>query len=1057
MNRTDSKVYKYISEDFSLIRYIDMKLSFTELLDLFATGKSDKIDYAYTDCLIVDLKDLIVSKLIDNNSVDSDYDKLKQMYIDIGIDLPESDIRYNMIYNLDLFNYIKNSKFTRLLYLIDPNKDINDLYDLSEINLKYDITEAQVFSYLYDICKENNFDFCQPIEFKYSYKTIIPVSTSSAPQKFIRNRRNFVLILKISRMGYYLYASLIFIETRCIIILPEFLDKLEENIIFDMIGLPLDLYNIDVYNFYKNYAGTNINNYYDDSININLLGQSWIIKTTIDYVKENVFISFPLTWFQKQIKKYIIYDIIDDINITQWHDKNHYESIVNYDENIKYTPTPHIKGEYFIYSYTNQVYVPPPPRTITEIIRNIVIYHINYILPNNVSKSDFTWFDMIEKLCELYITYEPDKHEFLYTEIKRQKADVFFTTALPSELNNLYFSEDMKEFILKSLRKGYVSSKNINKQILLKYQTTDITKDLTYLFVLLGIKIFCDIPTYKYSSYIDQLYYMKHVIQQKVFNKFHYTHSRNIEFFNNPTDMNSRTYDQKLEYIFGKECRPYKFNSNIKLDTCSYPLIDQVVKPTLPIADYYNKNPNELIEDIYTGTTKFDRIIFTDHMLKVIDALISSHDISWETVDKSLSNFMIKRNIPTPGKYGKNNIFECLIILSKINPSYYRIIFTLANDIDFVKYHKSLTDNIFVNNSLLAKIFKSDPNMFSYKGLMMYEHEYFNKITDKCKYCDVERQPHASISPTYINYLLSLHKNSCFSLVSISISDVYGNVEKIKKTDITPCIINPNIHYIIIDCGVYDDGGHANIILVNKITKDILWFEPHGVSSYENVFRNSASEIFRAIGIPVEIYGWNILWMSDLISTLDGPQSLEPEKLNNPEYSAFGGYCLIWCMFVIEYYITNWVIRFPTAPIKNFIDDIMEYILKNSRFDFGGILAVNPTFFIHNFLIKMETNLENIIADKSIVNLPTKIIGNYFIYNMYELSSTIENSLLNIVNLISKSIFKVQSRETKQLISYQTEIKLFENGKEVHSKDTYEDKLKIILTNKDKFLNFKTL
>jgi len=957
---TNHQELEYIadSKNLNIIVYINMKLSFPEILDLFASGQSDKLDYPYVDIFFDDLRSYIDKKLTITPSYTENAISVAQLYKNLGIDVKHRKIYPDTLqykYNVDLANYVKSLepkslKWNRIFYLHfwDSKSIRHFLHPLFNRNH----TILKVFGHLNAFCKENRFALCPPINLKLT-ESMLSTDNHKAPispQKFITSGSNFVLILSISSTENTLYIYLIFYGNKCIIIKPEKLYHINAYYILEIIGLPIELYNIYVYDFYKYYLGTNINRYY--GVDDNLICGSWLSNITIKYCKQNYnYDPFPLVYYQKQIKKQIKYEPFNDIRYTTWNIDTYYNDIVNYDiDDIKYASEPYIAGSYFIFNYTEELYRQEP--------------------------------------------YPPQS-----TTLGKRKIDD---------------------------TEGVSKRKN-------------------------------DIEEYSLSD-ISQIY---------SFNSPKYTHTRDIIFYNDPHALQYKTYLEKYNYITNKIYQPHTINTNINFynPVNADKFLTNLLSNDIDINYYYNNNPIKLIEDVCNGTS--DNYLFTDIKLSLIEGAIRNFSIYPTTINTGLLLFMKNQNINTPNITDVHqNIIQCLTTLSKINLNYYRIIVILSSYYDN-SFNKMLVENSkLFSNDEFTKILENRVEKLSNKVIFLYQTEYFNKNIIKYnnptgKFLPSSTLGYCTAIIKYCNYLALTYKNNCYGTIFIKFDPNYTSLifKTVNRNNITNCILDTTIKYLVVYCVVYYkneyDLGHANIILINKITKDILWFEPHGYSQREYVLRRNASEIFRMLGIPIEIYEWNITWMTDIISSFNGPQALEWYVYKNErKYTIYTGFCMYWCMFIAEYYISKWVSNNENQPIKKFIDDIMNYIIKNSKYNMKGIVAVNPTFLISEYTLNIIEKIHLYECIKEYDNTSKKYIGYYFTYDVNESSSLYKN-ILNTVNLITNSLFSLTSDNETQI--YNSEIKLFHNGKEVNTTDTYEDKLKIILSNKNKFLNFKTV
>jgi len=380
-----------------------------------------------------------------------------------------------------------------------------------------------------------------------------------------------------------------------------------------------------------------------------------------------------------------------------------------------------------------------------------------------------------------------------------------------------------------------------------------------------------------------------------------------------------------------------------------------------------------------------------------------------------------------------------------------------------------------VDMTLFDNVFKPYPEFYTYfkkrnNRNMGFDLIYkFNKIWwDKkyiCKYCKLDKTPIMSMYGLYFRKLME--DVGCYiegDYVDFKVNTKTKEIfESSSNADLSGCIINTSVRYMCVLISVQDpliNEAHANTIFIDKKTKDVLFFDPHGIvlvddTPYAYIYQNNLSYIFEELGIPAEIYGWNVKIIND-VHPYYGPQTTEAKRMVSKKYE-FGGYCLPWCLYMIEYYLRN---KFESS--EDFIYNAYKKIAIESRDDESGILIVDPGLIMRKYIQHIEAVTEKILEDKLYYNIPTlghiskpqfKIpSGMYFKFDLYNkcIHESIDKSILNVFNSISRIL-----RYDDDIYEYGRHISIYKDGKQIFQDKKYEELLGYVLNNKDKFLNFQ--
>jgi hypothetical protein len=144
----------------------------------------------------------------------------------------------------------------------------------------------------------------------------------------------------------------------------------------------------------------------------------------------------------------------------------------------------------------------------------------------------------------------------------------------------------------------------------------------------------------------------------------------------------------------------------------------------------------------------------------------------------------------------------------------------------------------------------------------------------------------------------------------IIVSDIY----KFKK-DLDNCLKNKNRFVPIILNLITNDGNHANILLIDKNTKIIELYEPHGS-------RTSSSELGGLRGAYVKKVKelkkfFNYLVRYDVKNIVDYQRGTEFQMKNDPVRHS--GFCVTWSILFVHYRILN-----PNISLNY----LMKYLAK---------------------------------------------------------------------------------------------------------------------------------
>ena len=136
--------------------------------------------------------------------------------------------------------------------------------------------------------------------------------------------------------------------------------------------------------------------------------------------------------------------------------------------------------------------------------------------------------------------------------------------------------------------------------------------------------------------------------------------------------------------------------------------------------------------------------------------------------------------------------------------------------------------------------------------------------------------------------------------------------------------------FIIVDIGTRD---HQNIIILDTLTKNGYYFEPHGVKLY---FLNAAKQkeldkVFNKAGyrfyFPDEYYLQLPSYGTDGFQKIESRHKLLSLKAN-PKLES-GGYCFYWSMYFI-----NMIIKHPHLPVPNLYQQLLLGLMTLKDKDF---------------------------------------------------------------------------------------------------------------------------
>lgn len=182
---------------------------------------------------------------------------------------------------------------------------------------------------------------------------------------------------------------------------------------------------------------------------------------------------------------------------------------------------------------------------------------------------------------------------------------------------------------------------------------------------------------------------------------------------------------------------------------------------------------------------------------------------------------------------------------------------------------------------------------------------------------------------------------------------------------ITNCIENPAFSFVIIPLGIeLPKGSHANYIIIDKQTKEIERFEPHGYDSpyqydYDDVqldslLKNQFNEI-----IP----GYSYFKPKDYLPKIGFQQIESNEPLIN--ISDPKGFCALWVIWYVDMRMT-----YHTIPRDRLVIKLIEYVRRQNLY-FKNL--------IRNYS-KQITSIRDSVFEKANINI-NKWISNDYSYD----------------------------------------------------------------------------
>lgn len=224
------------------------------------------------------------------------------------------------------------------------------------------------------------------------------------------------------------------------------------------------------------------------------------------------------------------------------------------------------------------------------------------------------------------------------------------------------------------------------------------------------------------------------------------------------------------------------------------------------------------------------------------------------------------------------------------------------------------------------------------KKIVFLNNEHFSNFIDKI-----------SVENKKCIYNTSIYSEDYFIRFDYSTLQVTFTDKFLKN--INKCLNRMNRIFIPLNLQ-FTDGGHSNIIIVDKKEEQMYFFEPHG-----SVFGNNIS-----LYINIQEHCINIIknlfklhnYKSSNIFNKCGPQDMQRHSSN---FIKSGGYCLSWSLLLIHLILLN---------SEKSIDDIVQFI-KEIRPTKLNCYIQKYTTYIMNFAHKKYTN--NIIDLKYNINI----------------------------------------------------------------------------------------
>jgi len=151
----------------------------------------------------------------------------------------------------------------------------------------------------------------------------------------------------------------------------------------------------------------------------------------------------------------------------------------------------------------------------------------------------------------------------------------------------------------------------------------------------------------------------------------------------------------------------------------------------------------------------------------------------------------------------------------------------------------------------------------------------------------------------------------------ISITEFKNNLDKCikNKNRFIPIPLNSELPQ-----GSYEIENHANIILIDKQSKNIEIFEPHGYKPKMSTLSQSVTKYHNKIKI-IKLFFKKLLPEYNLVNVVD---YIKDKNSFQSKYDSNSGYCVTWSALYCHYRLLN-----PDVPIPMLIDYLHKLMNTN--------------------------------------------------------------------------------------------------------------------------------
>lgn len=179
------------------------------------------------------------------------------------------------------------------------------------------------------------------------------------------------------------------------------------------------------------------------------------------------------------------------------------------------------------------------------------------------------------------------------------------------------------------------------------------------------------------------------------------------------------------------------------------------------------------------------------------------------------------------------------------------------------------------------------------------------------------RASHGKVDYHYQNYsnVMKFLKNNNFKdvclftngFLHLDIDDIDSGIflltdEKYFKIELNKCIRGSDKFVPIILNLITKDENHANILLINKKTKKIELYEPHGSRTSSSTLGGVAGAYRKKVKV-LKIFFNKFLPKYDVINSVDYQKGTAFQMDKDPENHS--GFCVTWTILFIHYRILN--------------------------------------------------------------------------------------------------------------------------------------------------------